>query len=211
MRRALLHAVLAASIVLGGASVAEMIVIEALFGAARAFFQPAYSGLLPQTIPDGEAQDARALSSSTENLAILIGPALGAVLVLTVGAGAAFALDAATFLLSAELLRHIRPRVRGEIPQVPQEGTTVLADLRAGWYEVRSRTWVWATIAAFAVAVLSAYAQWYALAPLVSKRALRRRGRVRPARERCRRRRRGRRPGRHPLAARAIRCSSDWC
>jgi predicted MFS family arabinose efflux permease len=164
--RALLHGVLAASIVLGGASVAEMIVIEALFGAARAFFQPAYSGLLPQTIPDDEAQDARALSSSTENLAILVGPALGAVLVLTVGAGAAFALDAATFLLSAELLRHIRPRVRGH---VARERTTVLADLRAGWREVRSRTWVWATIAAFAVAVLSAYAQWYALAPLVAK------------------------------------------
>ena len=56
--RAVLHAVLAASIVLGGASVAEMIVIEALFGAARAFFQPAYSGLLPQTIPDA-ANDSR--------------------------------------------------------------------------------------------------------------------------------------------------------
>jgi MFS family permease len=164
--RALLHGVLAASIVLGGASVAEMIVIEALFGAARAFFQPAYSGLLPQTIPDAEVQDARALSSSTENLAILIGPALGAVMVLTVGAGVAFALDAATFLLSAELLRHIRPRARGD---VPRERTTVLADLRAGWREVRSRTWVWATIAAFTVVVLSAYAQWYALAPGVAK------------------------------------------
>src|SRR5947209_4557782 len=58
--RALLHGVLAASILLGVATVAEMIVIEALFGAARAFFQPAYSGLLPQTIPDALAQDARA-------------------------------------------------------------------------------------------------------------------------------------------------------
>jgi MFS family permease len=164
--RALLHGVLAASIVLGGASVAEMIVIEALFGAARAFFQPAYSGLLPQTVPDAEVQDARALSSTTENLAILIGPALGAAMVLTVGAGAAFALDAATFLISAELLRHMRPRARGD---VAQERTTVIADLRAGWREVRSATWVWATIAAFTVAVLCAYAQWYALAPLVSK------------------------------------------
>jgi predicted MFS family arabinose efflux permease len=164
--RALLHGVLAASIVLGGASVAEMIVIEALFGAARAFFQPAYSGLLPQTIPDAEVQDARALSSTTENLAILVGPALGAAMVLTIGAGAAFALDAATFLLSAELLRHVRPRARGE---APRERTTVIADLRAGWREVRSRTWVWATIAAFTVVVLSAYATWYALAPLLSR------------------------------------------
>jgi predicted MFS family arabinose efflux permease len=164
--RALLHGVLAVSIVLGGASVAEMIVIEALFGAARAFFQPAYSGLLPQTIPDRFVQDARALSSTTENLAILIGPALGAALVLTVGAGAAFALDAATFLLSAELLRHIRPRARSV---APASRDSVLADLRAGWREVRSRTWVWATIAAFTGAVLCAYAQWYALAPVVSR------------------------------------------
>jgi predicted MFS family arabinose efflux permease len=87
-------------------------------------------------------------------------------MVLTVGAGAAFALDAATFLLSAELLRHIRPRARGEAP--PQT-ESVMADLRAGWREVRSRTWVWATIAAFTVAVLCAYAQWYALAPAVSR------------------------------------------
>ena len=164
--RALLHGVLAASIVLGGATVPEMIVIEALFGAARAFFQPAYSGLLPQTIPDAEVQQARALSSITENLAILIGPALGALMVLTIGAGAAFALDAATFLLSAELLRHIRPRARGAAPEARE---SVIADLRAGWREVRSRTWVWATIAAFTVAVLCAYAQWYALAPVVSR------------------------------------------
>ena len=164
--RALLHGVLAASILLGGASVPEMIVIEALFGAARAFFQPAYSGLLPQTIPDAETQDARALSSTTENLAILVGPALGAVMVLTVGAGAAFALDAATFLLSADLLRRMNPRARGD---APQERTTVIADLRAGWREVRSRSWVWATIAAFTVVVLAGYAQWVALAPSLSK------------------------------------------
>jgi predicted MFS family arabinose efflux permease len=42
-------------------------------------------------------------------------------------------------------------------------------ELRAGWREVRSRTWVWATILAFTVAVLCAYAQWYALAPVVSR------------------------------------------
>src|SRR6201995_936423 len=153
--RALLHGVLAVSILLGGASVAEMIVIEALFGAARAFFQPAYSGLLPQTIPDALVQDARALSSTTENLAILIGPALGAVMVLTVGAGAAFALDAATFLLSAELLRRMNPRARGD---APQERTTVIGDLPAGWPEVGSGSWVWATIAAFTVVVLAGYA-----------------------------------------------------
>ena len=51
--RAALHAMLAVLILAGGASIAEMVVIEALFGAGRAFFQPAYSGLVPQTIARG--------------------------------------------------------------------------------------------------------------------------------------------------------------
>jgi predicted MFS family arabinose efflux permease len=163
--RALLHGVLAALILTGGASVAEMVVIEALFGAARAFFQPAYSGLLPQTIPEGDAQEARALSSTTANLAILLGPALGTGLVLWLGAGEAFAFDAATFVVSALLLARVRPRLRG--PEVIPG--SVLHELRAGWREVASRPWVWATIAAFTGAVLCAYAQWYALAPTIAR------------------------------------------
>jgi predicted MFS family arabinose efflux permease len=95
-----------------------MMGIEAVFGAAWAFFQPAYSGLLPQTAPEPEIQDARALSQSTANLAIAIGPALGTLLSLGFGAGEAFAFDAATFVLSALLLRQVHyPRERG-VPSV---------------------------------------------------------------------------------------------
>src|SRR5436190_4663663 len=90
LARALLHGVLALLILTGGASVAEMVIIEALFGAARAFFQPAYTGLIPQTIPEHLNQDARALSETTFNVAILVGPVLGTALVLGLGAGEAF-------------------------------------------------------------------------------------------------------------------------
>ncbi len=167
--RAVLHAVLAGLILAGGASVAEMVVIEALFGAARAFFQPAYTGLLPQTIPGTLVQDARALSAATENVAILVGPALGTALVLGVGAGEAFVLDAATFVLSAALLARVRPRARVEIPSAEAQPPSVVTELREGWTEVRSRPWVWVTIAAFTGAVLFGYAQWYALAPVIAR------------------------------------------
>ncbi|MGH2867541.1 MAG: MFS transporter [Solirubrobacteraceae bacterium] len=167
--RAVLHGTLAVLILAGGASVVEMVVIEALFGAARAFFQPAYTGLLPQTIPDGLVQDAQALSASTENVAILVGPALGTALVLGVGAGEAFVLDAATFVLSAALLARVRPRARGQAPPARAQPASVLAELREGFSEVRSRPWVWVTIAAFTGAVLFGYAQWYALAPVIAR------------------------------------------
>jgi MFS family permease len=166
--RALLHGVLAALILTGGASVAELVVIEALFGAARAFFQPAYSGLLPQTIPEANAQEAQALSATTANLAILVGPALGTGLVLWLGAGEAFALDAATFVVSALLLVRVHPRPRGCVGSESAPGS-VAHELRAGWREVASRPWVWVSITAFTGAVLCAYAPWYALAPGIAR------------------------------------------
>jgi MFS family permease len=163
--RALLHFVVAALIFTGAIEIWQLVVIEALFGAARAFFQPAYTGLLPQTVPESQILDARALTESMSNLAIMVGPAVSTALVLGLGAGEAFALDALTFVLSAALLLRVNPRARGaETPS-----GTVLTELRAGWREVASRPWVWVTIACFAGAVLALYTQWYALAPIVAR------------------------------------------
>jgi MFS family permease len=163
--RAALHTVLAALIFTGAVRVWQLAVIEAAFGAAQAFFQPAYTGLIPQTVPEPLIQEARALTQSMENVAFLVGPALATGLVLGVGAGEAFVFDAATFVLSALLLLRVRPRARGAaVPAAP-----MLQELRAGLDEVRSRTWVWVTIAVFTGAVLCIYAPWYALAPIVAR------------------------------------------
>jgi len=161
--RAALHGVLAALILTGGASVLEMVVIEALFGAARAFFQPAYTGLMAQVTPAEEIQDARTLTELTTTLSLLAGPAIGTALTLGLGAGQAFALDAATFVFSALMLARVRPR------PAPGASASVVRELAGGWREVRSRAWVWVTIAAFAGAVLCVYAQWYSLAPGIAK------------------------------------------
>ncbi len=167
--RAALHALLAVLILTGAVRIWQLVVIEAMFGAAQAFFQPAYSGLLPQTVPESLIQDARALTESISNVAYLVGPALAAALVLGVGAGEAFAFDAATFVLSALLLARVRPRRRGGGAEAPAESGSVLSDLRAGWREVRSRAWVWVTIGVFTGAVLCVYAQWYSLAPVIAR------------------------------------------
>jgi MFS family permease len=171
LARAAVHAAVAALILCGGASVAELIVAEALFGAARAFFQPAYAGLLPHTVAPARLQEAQALSATTANLAILVGPALGTALVLTVGAGPAFAFDAATFAVSAALLLRVRVRVRVSPGAIDGDGAPVpvLRSLREGWLEVRARPWFAATIGAFTLVMLCGYAPWNALAPSVAR------------------------------------------
>ena len=168
--RAALHATVAALILTGGASVVQLVIAEALFGTARAFFQPAYTGLLPRTVDPAQLQDAQALSATTANLAILIGPALGTALVLGAGAGVAFALDAATFVVSAALLARVRPTAHadGAVDETARTETIVSA-LRGGWQEVRVRPWVWATIAAFTIGLFTGYAAWNALAPAIAR------------------------------------------
>ena len=166
--RAVLHATLAILIFAGTVPIWQLVVIEALFGSAQAFFQPAYAALIPQTVPDALLQDAKALTESMANVAFLLGPALATVLVLGVGAGEAFAFDAATFVVSVAFLTRVHPH-SGAIAAAPAAGESVLDSLRAGWREVRSRTWVWVTIAVFTGAVLTVYAQWYALAPIIAR------------------------------------------
>ena len=77
-------------------------------------------------------QDANAATSIVETVAEFAGPALATALVLGVGAGWAFAFDAATFLVSAFFLVRMRPRARGE----RAAAASVLTELRAGWARV---------------------------------------------------------------------------
>jgi MFS family permease len=159
-----LHALLAVLIFSGAVEIWHIAVIEAAFGTAEAFYRPAYTGLVPQTVPEEEIQPAKAAFGTLETVAEFLGPALATVLVLGIGPGFAFAIDAATFLVSAALLVRLRPRARGETV----ERTTVLRELRDGWAEVRSRAWVWAIIAAASLGLLAGFGPWMTLGPTVS-------------------------------------------
>jgi MFS family permease len=174
-----LHAVLAVLIFSGSARIWQVVVIEVLFGSAEAFFRPAASGLLPQTVPEPDIQQATAVVTMSNNVAEFAGPALATALVLGAGAGWAFALDAATFLVSAAFLVGVRPRVRTS-PQAPDatpDATPAPAPapaglwqgIRAGAREVRSRVWVWATLASFSVALFCGLAPWFVLGPVVAR------------------------------------------
>jgi MFS family permease len=160
-----LHATLATLIFTGAVEIWHIVVIEALFGTAEAFFRPAYTGLVPQTVPEEMIQDAKAAGSTIETVAEFAGPALATALVLGLGAGWAFAIDAATFLVSAFFLTRVRPRERG----APPERQTLLTEMREGYAEVRSRAWIWVTVATFAVALLLSFGPWTTLGPTIAE------------------------------------------
>jgi hypothetical protein len=87
------------------------------------------------------------------------------VLIVAVGAGWALAIDAATFLISAVFVLTSRAPRTGH-----GEGRmTMLADLREGWREFRSRQWVWVIVAQFAMVNLCFSPCVYVLGPVVAK------------------------------------------
>jgi MFS family permease len=159
-----LHAVLAALIFTGAVEIWHIVAIEALFGSAEAFSKPAQSGLLPQTVPEAEIQPAKAAAATMETVAEFTGPALATALVLGLGAGWAFALDALTFVVSAAFLLLVRARARGEAVARQALGT----ELREGWAAVRARAWVWSILVCFSLAVLLTFAPWATLGPTVA-------------------------------------------
>jgi MFS family permease len=165
-----LHAALAALIFTGEVRIWHLIAIEAVFGAAEAFFQPASTGLLPQTVPEAEIQEANALRTLSENVSQFAGPALATALVLGPGAGWALGFDAATFALSALLLLRVRPRARTAATGASDDPKTpsVWAEMRAGAREVRERSWVWATLASFCGALFLGLAPWFVLGPVIA-------------------------------------------
>jgi MFS family permease len=165
LTRFALHTLLAVLIFTDAVQIWHLIVIEALFGTAEAFFRPSFSGLVPQTVPEEEVQRANALNGVSSTVAEFAGPALATALVLGIGAGFAFALDAATFLLSAWCLLQVRPRARGEAA----EQTRMLTELREGWSAVRERAWVWATILAFSGALLLSLAPSFVLGTVIAE------------------------------------------
>ena len=140
------QATIGALLLTGHAGVPAIAVSQGLLGAATGFFNPASSGLLP-AVAGEHLQQANALRGIAMAAGSIGGPALGGVLVVTVGPGPALLIDAGTYVASALLLAGLRigRPVEGQVRP------SFLADLREGFSELRSRTWAWSiiTVASF--------------------------------------------------------------
>jgi predicted MFS family arabinose efflux permease len=79
-------------------------------GVAQSFGGPAYSALIPTLVDKEDLQNAIALNSIQFNLARVVGPALGGVALVKLGASWCFLLNGFSFLAVIASLLSIRPR-----------------------------------------------------------------------------------------------------
>ncbi len=157
----------AALLITHSAELWQLAVLGFVYGSAASFFLPASTGLIPQVVSRGRLQEANALVSVTASSFSLLGPVLAGLIVATSGPGWAFAIDSATFLLSAAFLARIR-----DLGVVAPPGSSFLSDLVDGWRIVRTRTWLLMDGVFSAVGNAVIIAPIFVLGPLVAVRSL---------------------------------------
>jgi hypothetical protein len=161
--RAIAQGVSAILLVTGRAQIWEIAGLQAIYGTAEAFFEPAAASVVPQTVDPSNLQHANALLGLSRNLAAVLGPALAGVLVATIGAGWGLAADAATFVASAAFLSLMRVT-----PVVVAARTNTLTELRAGWRAFRAHNWLWVTVLYFTLFVAFVFSPLEVLGPEVA-------------------------------------------
>jgi hypothetical protein len=158
------QAALAVLLLSGSAHLTELIVLSAVNGTSSAFFFPASTGIIPQTVSASMLQSANALLRLGLNASYIGGAALGGIVVAVSSPGWAIAVDAATFFVAGALTAAMRLP-----PNLRMQGSSFFAELTHGWREFRSRAWLWAIVLQFSVVNAAANGAESVLGPAVAK------------------------------------------
>jgi predicted MFS family arabinose efflux permease len=154
----------------GHPSLWAMICLEAVTGTGMAIFYPASQALLPRLVPDSMLQDASAISRLGMNTGQMTGAAVAGLLVAAAGPGWALLLCGVGMVGTVPILTSIRGsrnRPEDDLDDLPSP--SMLAELRAGWSEFRSHTWLWVIVAQFCVVMMAWYGAFSVLGPVVAK------------------------------------------
>jgi MFS family permease len=144
----------------GHLSFGVMIGFVALHGLGSGLFQPAFGGILPLVVEEPSLGSANALIGVSRQAAIVLGPAFAGSIYGVAGSSVVFAVDAASFLVSALFLWPARPRT---FERAPTEG--LRKELTSGLRYVLRVRWLWRTIGTFTLVLMIGYAGIQVLLP----------------------------------------------
>ena len=140
--RALCVAPLALLVLAGRVQMWEVYAISVVFGIVDAFFMPARQSILPKTVADHELEPGNAVLNVTMQASIILGPALGGVIVAAFGTGWAFAADAACFAIGFFFILSLAPAARAPARTEHPDGGLggqIVAGFRYAWADIGIR------------------------------------------------------------------------
>ena len=133
----------------GTVSVTSLVIVGLFSGFLHALWWPAMSALPTEIVEEEQLQSINSVVGICSNVTYMLGTVTGGIIVAAIGSGWAIVLDALTFFIAGVLV--IQLRTFGKRREVNESSPTVLQDLRAGWMEFSSRSWVVAVVLGYAV------------------------------------------------------------
>ena len=130
--RAVLMAALAAAVA-AQSPIIVVIALTAVSSIAGAAERPAAMALLPRLVGESRIGPANALLHTVQELGVLVGPAIGAILLTVADTWVAFAANAFTFVFSAVLVSLLRRR---PVPAATREDGSASSQLKDGFATV---------------------------------------------------------------------------
>ncbi|HET7727581.1 MAG TPA: MFS transporter [Candidatus Limnocylindrales bacterium] len=127
--RAILTALIPISVLLGGPTLAVVLVVAAPMSMLRALFLAGYTASVPAIVGRSQVGSANAVFEAVYSFGYILGPAVAGLLASAIGPGLTLAVDAVSFLVSALgiLLIGRSLRAPGDRPT-----TSIRADIREG-------------------------------------------------------------------------------
>jgi MFS family permease len=141
-----------------------MIVLETITGTGMAIFYPASQALLPRLVPEAVLQQASAISRLAMNGGQMGGAVLAGLAVAALGPGWALVTCGAGTLGTVPLMMSLRV-----VAHERGDDSSMLRDLREGWTEFRSHTWLWTISVQFGVILMAWYGAFQVLGPVVAR------------------------------------------
>ena len=148
----------------GNVPIIVLLIVNINFGLMWGIFWPAMSGVLPALVPDEDLQKTNAVNNLFSNGAIILGAAVGGIIVAGWGSTWALAIDAATFVVGGILLfsfRHVSAK------SAPTENS-MFDELIHGWKIFISYRWIVIGVFGFSFIILAWAAGENVLGPLIA-------------------------------------------
>ncbi|MBT5334358.1 MAG: MFS transporter [Gammaproteobacteria bacterium] len=133
-------------------------------GIGIAFNAPASTGLIIQLVDREDLQTVNAILGTARHGAIAIGAALGGLLVAWVGPGMTLLIDGVSFAISAALILSLKPSA-----QLKEKSESIIQDLKLGWKEFSSHTWLWSIVLQFSLVVAALEAFFGLIGPAFTR------------------------------------------
>ena len=133
----------------GTATVQSLVVIGLLSGVLHALWWPAMSALPTELVEEDQLQQINSVVGISSNVTYMLGTVTGGIIVAAIGSGWAIVLDGISFMIAGILV--VQLRKYGKRREENEDSPTVLEDLRDGWFEFKSRTWVVVVVLGYSI------------------------------------------------------------